>query len=216
MSKNVSKSHNITSTSVNNDSSLNEVKEMNHKPSAAHQNTDDDDDDNNFIPKDIQLVVELHQEYVNRQKKINSLQKEVDLLDSVQSLRSALRIDSPDYELALKSLKHIEQFNFDTLVLKKHRIIVETIQKVAKYVGNISGWNVCANKCDIDMYAKNALKIRKKAHGILKKFILLFAVPADHTFQEIYDMEIDIFFRRTQHLDLNTFFTSTSYEELFG
>lgn len=150
--------------------------------------------------------------YLDLKTKISLLQKEVDLLDSLYNLRSALSLVCPNYNLAIDALKQITKFNFNTLILKKHQSIVQTILEVSKYVGNIDKQKVTKKK--ICAHNKMASQIRNMARRILDKFILLFNVPDTQSFIHVYNKEKYEFWIKFSHLSLETIYGCISEDQL--
>lgn len=151
--------------------------------------------------------------YLNLKTKISLLQKEIDLLDLLYNLRSALSLVCPNYNLALDTLKQITKFNFNTLILKKHQSIVQTILEVCKYVGNIDKQKV--SKKEVCAHNKMTSTIRNMAQRILEKMILLFNVPDIQSFIHAYNKEKYEFWIKFNHLSLDTIYGCVSEDQLY-
>lgn len=146
----------------------------------------------------------------NKVDQINLLLTEVNLLDYVNKLCSALSINYSklNYEMALKSLEQISELQFNALMLKKHRCIVDKITKVTKYVGDVNNW--CLNSQESIEHVSKAYQIRCKAQMVLNKCISLFTVLDGQTFQEVYNHEVDVFISNTKHLTNDQIYGCTS------
>lgn len=132
----------------------------------------------------------------NQLAKIDSLQKEVDMLDHVHQLRSALRTTHANYELALEILQKLYDLNIDALMLIKNRDVIDTIVKVAKYIGNAREWNVSEE--EVFQHEQKACQIRRKARSVFYMFKTLFTIPNGKTFQEVYIKEVNKFLAKTK------------------
>lgn len=127
----------------------------------------------------------------NQLEEINLLQKEVDLLDYVHKLRSALRTTHANYEVALEALQQIQDSTINAVMLKNHTDVVDTIIKVTKYIGNASEWNI--SEQEVLKHTEKAAQIRSKAQIVLNIFKSLFTVPDGQTFHEVYIKEVKEF-----------------------
>ncbi|XP_022166000.1 hepatoma-derived growth factor-related protein 2-like [Myzus persicae] len=136
----------------------------------------------------------------NKADQVNLLLTEVNLLDYVNKLCSALSINYSklSYEMALKSLEQISELQFNALMLLKHRCVVDKITKVTKYVGDVNNWSL-SNEEAVE-HVNKASQIRCKAQKVLHKCISLFTVLDGQTFQEVYNQEVDEFITKTRHL----------------
>jgi len=141
---------------------------------------------------------------------INLLLTEVNLLDCVNKLTSALSINYSklNYEMALKSLEQISELQLNALMLIKHRCVVDKITKVTKYVGDVNNWSL-SNEEAIE-HVDKASQIRCKARKVLSKCISLFTLIEGKTFQEIYDQEVNTFIAKTRHLTNDQIYGCTS------
>lgn len=142
--------------------------------------------------------------------KVNLLLTEVNLLDYVNKLSSALSINYSklNYEMALQSLEQISELQFNALMLIKHRCIIDKITKVTKYVGDVNNWSL-SNQEAVE-HVDKAHQIRCKAQKVLNKCISLFTLIDGKTFQEIYNQEVDMFITKTQHLSNDQIYGCTS------
>jgi len=136
----------------------------------------------------------------NKADQVNLLLTEVNLLDCVNKLSSALSINYSklNYEMALNSLEQISELQFNALMLIKHRCIVDKITKVTKYIGDVNNWSL--SNQEVIKHFDKANQIRCKAQKVLHKCISLFTVLDGQTFQEVYNQEVDVFMAKTQHL----------------
>ncbi|KAF0766086.1 PC4 and SFRS1-interacting protein-like [Aphis craccivora] len=156
------------------------------------------------------LEVEWKEMEPNKVDQINLLLTEVNLLDYVNKLCSALSINYSklNYEIALKSLEQISELQFNALMLKKHRCIIDKITKVTKYVGDVHNWSLSSQE-SIE-HVNKAYQIRCKAQMVLNKCISLFTVLDGQTFQEVYNHEVDVFISNTKHLTDDQIYGCTS------
>uniref|UniRef100_A0A2S2P2J1 Hepatoma-derived growth factor n=1 Tax=Schizaphis graminum TaxID=13262 RepID=A0A2S2P2J1_SCHGA len=146
----------------------------------------------------------------NKADQINLLLTEVNLLDYINNLCCALSINHSklNYEMALKSLEQISELEFNALMLKKHKDVVDKIIKVTKYVGDMNNW--CLSNEEANEHVIKAHQIRSKAQMVLNKCISLFTVLDGQTFQEVYNQEVNAFFSKTQHLTNDQIYGCTS------
>ncbi|XP_025415954.1 hepatoma-derived growth factor-related protein 2 isoform X2 [Sipha flava] len=144
--------------------------------------------------------------------KVEILHTEVDLLDYIHKLRSALRTDSADCEAALELLERISELQINALMLKKHQEIVDTIKKVTKYIGNANEWNLSEE--EIIEHTEKATQVRRKAETVFNKFASYFIVPKGQTFQEVYAKEVEDFFLKTKNMDCSQIYGLTSDKQL--
>lgn len=133
----------------------------------------------------------------NQLAKIDLLQKEVDLLDYVHQLRSALRTSRANYEIALETLQQLYDLDIDAVMLIKNTDVVDTIVKVTKYVGNAREWNLCEQ--EVLQHAEKARQVRRKAQVVFDMFKSLFTIPDGKTFQEVYIKEVNDFLAKTKN-----------------
>uniref|UniRef100_A0A2S2QJM3 Lens epithelium-derived growth factor integrase-binding domain-containing protein n=1 Tax=Sipha flava TaxID=143950 RepID=A0A2S2QJM3_9HEMI len=135
------------------------------------------------------------------------LQSEIDTLDYIHKLRSALSIKRFDYEMALQSLEQIRNLKINALMLIKHQIVVDTIIKVTKYVGNASEWRL--SEQEAIRHSEQAAKVRYIAQTIYHKFVSLFTNGNIEQFKEIYDKRVNEFKTKTRHLDRDQIYGCT-------
>lgn len=136
----------------------------------------------------LEINSEEQQSEFQKIAQINLLQIEVDTLDCIYKLQSALSINHFDYEMALQLLEKISKLEIHASMLMKHRVIYDTIKKVTLYVGNASEWKL--NKQKAIEHAEKAAKIRYKAQILYHKFVLLFTNGNLEKFKEIYDKNL--------------------------
>jgi len=156
------------------------------------------------------VEVEWKKTESNESDKVNLLLTEVNLLDCVNKLSSALSINYSklSYEMALKSLEEINKLQFNALMLIKHRCIIDKITKVTKYVGDVNNWSLSDQEA-IE-HVNKAHQIRCKARKVLNKCMSLFTLIDGKTFQEIYNQEVDMFIMKTQHMSNDQIYGCTS------
>lgn len=136
------------------------------------------------------------------------LQVEVDTLDCIHKLRYALSIKHFNYEMALQSLEQIKKLKINALMLIKHQVIVDTIIKVTKYVGNASEWKL--SEQEAVKHSEEAAKVRHMAQTIHHKFVSLFTKRNVKEFKTIYDKRVNEFKTKTKDLDLDQIYGCTS------
>lgn len=156
------------------------------------------------------IEVEWKKMESNKADQVNLLLTEVNLLDCVYKLSTALSINYSklNYEMALESLEQISELQFNALMLLKHKCIVDKITKVTKYVGDVNNWSL-SNQEAIEHFDK-ANQIRCKAQKVLHKCISLFTVRDGQSFQEVYNQEVNVFMERTRHLTNDQIYSCTS------
>lgn len=139
---------------------------------------------------------------------IEMLNTEVDILDYIHKLRSSLRVDRADYNIAMEALDCISELQINALMLKKHKEIVDTIIKVAKYIGNAGQWNLSED--DMIEHTDKASQIRRKAEIVFNKFVSLFTIPDGQSFQDVYDKEVEDFYLKTKDMACDQIYSVTS------
>lgn len=143
---------------------------------------------------------------------VEILHTEVDLMDYIHKLRSALRTDGANYDDALELLERISELQINALMLKKHREIVDTIKKVTKYIGNAHEWDLSED--EVIKHSEKATQIRRKAETVFNKFASYFLVPKGQTFQTIYNKEVLEFQSKTKDMDCRQVYGLTSDKQL--
>lgn len=138
---------------------------------------------------------------MNKRKR-DYFQIEIDFIKYNQQLRSSLKIDSPNLDLAFKTLEHMEKLNFQPLMFKKYPSLVDTIQKVTKYIGTFEKPNGNEGKIVHLQYQainKKIENIRNMAVKVLCKIESLFIVSDGQTFQEVFNNATHEFMNRVRH-----------------
>ncbi|XP_016662007.1 uncharacterized protein LOC100574459 isoform X3 [Acyrthosiphon pisum] len=177
---------------------------------SLHERNPPNNLNKNFMGSLSNVEVEWKKMESNKADKVNLLRTEVNLLDCVNKLSSALSINYSklSYEMALKSLEEISELQFNALMLKKHRCIIDKITKVTKYVGDVNNWSLSDQEAIEHM--DKAHQIRCKARKVLNKCKSLFTLIDGKTFQEIYNQEVDMFIAKTRHLSNDQIYGCTS------
>lgn len=142
-------------------------------------------------------------------KKIENLQKIVNIMDHIHNIRSSLSINNPDYKVVIKSLLQIEKNELTAFAWKKNPDIVDTILMVSQYTGDINILNVSQQEL-----LKNAVQIRKIAKAILEKIGLLFNVSNMKMFRYVFNKEVEEFKEKFKYLDFDTIHRATSEDQL--
>ncbi|XP_060877779.1 hepatoma-derived growth factor-related protein 2 [Metopolophium dirhodum] len=203
--------NNVTSIPVSIPCSLDSVsKKICLVNNSLHERNPPNNLTKNIMGSSSNVEVEWKQMESNKAVKVNLLLTEVNLLDCVNKLSSALSINyrKLSYEMALKSLEEISELQFNALMLIKHRCIIDKITKVTKYVGDVNNWSLSDQEA-IE-HVDKAHQIRCKARKVLNKCISLFTLTDGKTFQEIYNQEVDMFIAKTQHLSNDQIYGCTS------
>lgn len=179
------------------------------------QQVDNENSEDNKIPILKRYIVNAvsNEEEIKRSPtsiitRIKLLQMELDLLDYIHILRLSLQINLTDFNQALELLEQINELKVNSYMLIKHQYVVDTIEKVTKYIGNKNILDL--TKKEAIKYTKKTFQIRYKAQTVLNKFKSLFTVLDGQTFQEVYDKELQYFLMKTKHLSLDQIYGSTS------
>lgn len=162
---------------------------------------------NDTLVKDIKPIVNMNKED-SEMNSLNVVQKleanvelfqtELDMLDYIYQLRCSLVINYVDFELALDVLKRLSELKINALILKRNCEVVETIENITRYVGNMDEWDINAQKAT--EYNEKIIEVRRKAKIVYNKFASLFTVPDGQKFYEIFKKEVKIFNMKVKHL----------------
>jgi len=186
-----------------------EKEEMSHVTEQIHNDKELPPKLRNVLLNSVAIIdTDWQKTTSNKSSTVELLNTEVDLLDCIHKLRMALRTDHANYQVALESLEQMSVLQMNTLMLKKHKEIVDTIKKVAKYVGNIENWEL--NPQEAKEHNEKITQVRRKAETVLNKCISLFTVPDGKTFHEIYTKEVEDFYTKTKHLPCDQLYGLTS------
>lgn len=169
---------------------------------------------NDTLVKDIEPVVQMNKEdsdinslnvTQNKEANVELFQTELDMLNYIHQLRSSLVINYVDFQLAFDALERLSKLKINALILKRNCDVVETIENITRYIGNIDEWGIDVKK--IAVYNANIIEVRRKAKIVFNKFASLFIVPDGQKFYEIFKKEVKAFNMKVKHL---------SYEEIHG
>ncbi|XP_050428384.1 hepatoma-derived growth factor-related protein 2 isoform X2 [Adelges cooleyi] len=205
---NKTKSH--STTPIINDSVSKEMKQISKKI-----NQDDELPANlkNLMKGAIDhLDVEWSKVTTSKAVKVECLTTEVDLLDCVYHLRMALRTDKADCDKAIKILDQMAELKINTLMLKKHSEVVDTVKKVTMYIGNRKEWET--NDEEANEMSEKTAKVRRKANMVFNKFRALFTVPDGQSFLDTFKKEVDDFYTKTKHLACDQIYGLISEKQL--
>lgn len=139
-------------------------------------------------------------------RKRDFLKTEIRYIEHDKQLRLSLQINNPDLDLAFKTLEHMETFKLHSLMFLKNPSLLDTIQKVTKYVGEISKPNGNAGRrahLQYKIKEKQTENIRKIAEKVLCKIKLLFIVSDGQIFQEVFNNATYRFMNKVRFM--NTF-----------
>lgn len=169
---------------------------------------------NDSLVKDIKFVVKINKEdsnmnslnvTQNKEANVELFQTELDMLEYIHQLRGSLVINYVDFELAFDILERLSELKINALILKRNCDVVETIENITRYIGNMNEWDIDAQKTA--EYNERIIEVRRKAKIVYDKFASLFTVPDGQTFYEIFKNEVKLFDSKVKHL---------SYEEIHG
>ncbi|KAK2722534.1 hepatoma-derived growth factor-like [Artemia franciscana] len=123
--------------------------------------------------------------------KLMWLKREVELLDYHVKIKEHLSVKDPNCQLAMDCLDKLLELDVAPLMLKKHPYVLDTINKLKRYVGPKSAED---KKEEI---LQQADSIRSKAEKLFNKLTLLFVVPEGKTFNEVFIAQIVEFQKAT-------------------
>lgn len=93
---------------------------------------------------------------------------ESNVLEYDIDIKSCLQLSAADAGKCINVLEDYKLLNVTPLILKKNPIVVETIKRLRRYVGNMKDWSLTdTEKAEFN---EKAAKIRKLAELIYKNF----------------------------------------------
>ncbi|GLH15700.1 Putative hepatoma-derived growth factor [Gryllus bimaculatus] len=119
-------------------------------------------------------------------------------LDSL--IRAQLGMTRANPEQCINFLEDMAELDLKPLMLKKHPEVVETMKRLRRYVGNAGAWNFTEEQKKA--FEELALQIRLKAEHIFQKFKVMFSVPENCSFLEVFADSVVEFQTTTQHWPL--------------
>jgi hypothetical protein len=137
------------------------------------------------------------QNVVDQEQKL-SFFKETQLLDLDMRLKSSLSLNRADPDKCLSLLDDFLEVDINTLMLKKHPEVVQTIKKMRKYIGNTTEWNMSDE--ELVIFNDKAARIRSKSEHVYNKIKALFLVPNGKSFWDVFAQELEEFNKKTEEI----------------
>lgn len=162
---------------------------------------------NDTLVKNIKPVVKVNKEDLdmnslngtqNKEANVELFQTEFDMLNYIHQLRGSLVIDYVDFKLACDTLERLSKLKINALMLKRNCEVVETIENITRYIGNMDEWDIDEQKTVI--FKAGIIEVRRKAKIVYNKFASLFTVPDGQTFHEIFKKEVKAFNMKVKHM----------------
>ncbi|XP_008556360.1 PC4 and SFRS1-interacting protein [Microplitis demolitor] len=140
----------------------------------------------------------MNKENTNHNLKVKHYTMEKRLLELDAQIKSCLSLDQADTDKCLRAMDDILGLSIDSLALKKHSHIVETVKRLRRYVGNLSEWSLSEEA--IKTFKQKAEQIRQKAEGIYNKFKELFTIPDGQSFWQTFSEQVNQFKEITKNM----------------
>ncbi|XP_022921318.2 hepatoma-derived growth factor-related protein 2 [Onthophagus taurus] len=136
--------------------------------------------------------------------KIRLLKTEASLVDYDGKIKTSLDLEKAEPKIALEYLDLMSELNITPVMLKKYPAVVDMMNLLTKYVGNAKEWKLTGQ--DLEIFQKDAEKIRNKAKEIILKFKVLFSVPEKSSFLTVFNRSLEVFKEETKDLKENEVF----------
>lgn len=149
-----------------------------------------------------------------RENSIKLLYTELEMIDCISKIQLSLLIKSVNFKVALEELSHLKKIQINALMLKKHREVFYSIQKLCRYVGNIKEWDVKEN--ELEDCLTQISKVRFKASKLLLKFMDLFCGSDNESLEKTFDIAVKDFDSKTKHLTSDQISGLTSEDQIFN
>ncbi|KAJ6643145.1 Hepatoma-derived growth factor [Pseudolycoriella hygida] len=192
------------------------------------QSFDDEENRQNWLKQAVKRSIELKKDIESHTKSIENLKDEIDtnlshpfiqnlidkrradsererkvllesnLLEHDHMIKSCIQLTSADVDRAVELMSSYSELKFTKFMLKKHPIVVETIKKLRRYVGNTKNWGFTEEqKVQFD---EKAAKVRNLAESIYSVFKSLFDVPEGRAFLDIFNEEVRLLKEKVGHM----------------
>lgn len=108
---------------------------------------------------------------IERKKtKLKYLKIEASLVDYDCKIKSCLGLDKADPKKAYEFMDLMMELDINSLMLKKHPLIVDVMKRLRRYIGNVKEWKLAGDS--LETFETDAEKIRQKAEEVFMKFIV--------------------------------------------
>ncbi|KAF5275083.1 hypothetical protein FQA39_LY07020 [Lamprigera yunnana] len=132
---------------------------------------------------------------------ISQLHIEAQLVELETKIKACLGLYSADPLKAVRYLEEMLMLNVTSLMLKKHPIVVESVIRLKKYIGNTTAW--AFNKEQNQKFDLEAKQVRNKAGLVRNKFSQLYKISDEKEDEEFWDVfynDLEIFYDQVKDL----------------
>ncbi|KAG8042386.1 hypothetical protein G9C98_005020 [Cotesia typhae] len=143
-------------------------------------------------------------ENLNQSEKVKRLRTESQLVELNNQIKSYLSLEQADTEKCLRAMDDVLGLTIDSLMLKKHSNVVETVKRLRRYIGNLSEWSLSEEA--VKNFKQKAQQIREKAEEMYNKFKVLFIIPDDQSFWQTFSEQVTQFKEVTKNMPEPTIF----------
>ncbi|KAI4467843.1 pwwp domain [Holotrichia oblita] len=159
------------------------------------------------IKTDEDNLQQKHETQVLERKKtkLKYLKIEANLVDYDCKIKSCLGLDKADPKKAYEYMDLMMELDINSLMLKKHPLIVDVMKRLRRYIGNVKEWNLAGDS--LETFEADAEKIRQKAEEVFMKFVSLFNVTDASAFWDVFNGEVDKFEEETKDLSESEMFS---------
>lgn len=105
-----------------------------------------------------------------KKTKLKHLKIEANLVDYDCKIKSCLALDKADPKKAYEYMDLMMELDINSLMLKKHPLIVDVMKRLRRYIGNVKEWNLSGDS--LETFEADAEKIRQKAEEVFMKFVV--------------------------------------------
>lgn len=112
--------------------------------------------------------------------KKSRMQRQYDMITSIQDIKNALGLETTDAERAVELLEEFKESilpQINEVILLKYPNTVDTIRRLRKYIGNVRSWNL--DEIQVEKFEKRAAQVRALANDIFDSFKKLFDFNED-------------------------------------
>ncbi|XP_037046676.1 PC4 and SFRS1-interacting protein isoform X5 [Bradysia coprophila] len=160
----------------------------------------------NFPPKDkrpentvkVDSSMEVEEDKNSIAERERRVMLESNLLEHDHMIKSCIQLTSADVDRAVELMNSYKELKVTKFMLKKHPIVVETMKRLRRYVGNTKNWGFSDEQKE--EFDEKAAKVRNLAESIYNSFKSLFVVPEGRAFLDIFNEEVRLFKERVGHM----------------
>ncbi|CAG5096151.1 Similar to Hdgf: Hepatoma-derived growth factor (Mus musculus) [Cotesia congregata] len=143
-------------------------------------------------------------ENLNQNEKTKRLRTESQLIELNNQIKSYLSLEQADTDKCLRAMDDVLGLTIDSLMLKKHSNVVETVKRLRRYIGNLSEWSLSEEA--VKNFKQKAQQIREKADEMYNKFKTLFIIPDGQSFWQTFSEQVTQFKEVTKNMSEPTIF----------